>query len=89
MEILEKVKELYKDVKFLVEDKIGNTAKYIVSAIQSDLPEHVIVKPLGDGVMLEGTVNSEKEKKDAEKVAREYVDNVYNCLLYTSPSSRD
>ncbi len=78
---LAKIKELYgNDVKFLVENKIGKTAGYIVSAIQSDMPDDVVVKQLGDGVMLEGTVSSEEEKNNAERIAREYVENVYSII---------
>jgi hypothetical protein len=76
-----KVKELYKDIKFLVEDNVDKNQEYIISGIGSELPSTLEPKMLGDGVMLEGTVASKAEKDDAERIAKEYVENVYGDVI--------
>jgi len=75
-----KVKELYKDIKFLVENSVDKAQNYIVEGIESELPPTIDAKLLGDGVMLEGTVASNAEKSDAERIAKQYVENVYSVL---------
>ncbi|MCK5708566.1 MAG: pilus assembly protein N-terminal domain-containing protein [Candidatus Aureabacteria bacterium] len=77
---IERVQELFKDIKVLAENDIKDNQKYVVGGLETELPPTVTAKLLGDGIMLEGKVETLEEKKRVERIAREYVENIYSVI---------
>jgi hypothetical protein len=77
---LNKALELYSGIKVLAEDKIKSKKDFVINALQSELPTSVTAKLLGEGVMLEGKVNTPGQKNEVERLAKEYFENVYSVI---------